>query len=246
MLLALILLGAATAEPPPVRPDAPFGPGEELVFSVRSARFGRIGDAYMRVTGPDTVRGREAYVLSFDFSAKVLLFRVSDETRSWFDPLTSSSLRYTKRERSPLSDRDEHVEIFPDERQWVQDGDTSESPTATPLDELSFLYYVRTLPLQDLDVYRLNRHFDARRNPVTVAVVGRERRREAVGTPIEGDYQVVVVELRVPDGRQKNGTSLIRLFLTDDALRVPVRMETTMPFGGAMVLELAARNVRSS
>ena len=228
-----------------VAPDAPFAPGEELVFGVRSSRFGQIGEAYMRVAGPDTLRGREAYVLSFDFSAKVLLFRVSDRTRSWFDPGTASSLRYTKRERSPLSDRDEEVEIYPDERRWVEDGVAGELLTPSPLDELSFLYYVRMLPLLDGDVYRLERHFDARRNPVTIAVAGRESRREAVGTPIEGTYELIVVDMQVPDGRQDGGTTRIRLYVTDDAAHVPVRLETAMPFGGTMVLELKARLVHA-
>jgi hypothetical protein len=247
LALAIVLAAAApgAAQPAPdgaaARAALPFAPGENLVFDVRSARFGRIGEAHMRVAGPDTVRGRAAYVLSFDFSAKVLLFKVSDRTRSWFDPATASSLRYTKRERSPLSDRDEQVEIFPAERVWVQDGTAADMPTATPLDELSFLYYVRTLPLADHDVYLLERHFDARRNPVAVTVIGRERRRQGEGTPIDGSYDVVVVDMTVPDVRQNEGTSRIRLYLTDDALRVPVRLETTMPYGGTMVLELTAR-----
>jgi Protein of unknown function (DUF3108) len=228
-----------------VTPDSPFAPGEELVFGVRSSRFGQIGEARMRVTGPDTVRGREAYVLSFDFSAKVLLFRVSDRTRSWFDPATASSLRYSKRERSPLSDRDEEVEIYPDEQRWVEDGVAGELVTPAPLDELSFLYYVRMLPLRAGDVYRLERHFDARRNPVTITVAGRESRREAVGTAIEGTYDLIVVDMQVPDGRQDEGTTRIRLYVTDDAAHVPVRLETGMPFGGTMVLELKARLVHA-
>jgi hypothetical protein len=72
-------------------------------------------------------------VLSFDFSAKVLLFRVSDETRSWFDPVARQSLRYTKRERSPLADRDERVEIVPEEGRWMQGDDTFPLAAEAPL-----------------------------------------------------------------------------------------------------------------
>jgi hypothetical protein len=50
-----------------------------------------------------------------------------------------------------------------------------------------------------------------------------------------------VVELTVPEMRQKEGGSRIRLLLTDDRMRVPVRMQTSMPFGGTMLLELSAR-----
>ena len=37
--------------------------------------------------------------------------------------------------------------------------------------------------------------------------------------------------------------SSIRLLLTDDATRIPVRIETSMPYGGTMVLELARHSV---
>lgn len=225
----------------PTADTLPFRPGEELVFDVHSSRFGRIGEAYMRVSGPDTVRGRQTYLLSFDFSAKVLLFRISDETRSWFDPATGSSLRYTKRERSPLPDRNEHVEIDPEAMQWIELGDTADLATSTPLDELSFLYYIRTLPLDDGDVYRVERHFDLRRNPVTIQVIGRQRLPVRTGQH-EGSAALIDVEMTVPDVRQKEGARRIRLLLTDDARRIPVRMETTMPFGGAMVLQLAAHS----
>jgi hypothetical protein len=252
LLLALLTAPLATALPALIgrlshtaaQEAAPFEVGEELVYGVRSSRFGRIGKAHMRVAGPDTLRGRETLLLSFDFSAKVLLFRISDRTRSWFDPEAAASLRYSKRERSPLSDRDENVEIYPDELRWVEGGTEGELPTSAPLDELSFLYYLRTLPLLDGDVYDLNRHFDARRNPVTIRVAGRETRSEAAGTPIEGTYDVVVVDLLVPDARQEGGTTRIRLYLTDDAARVPVRLETSMPVGGTMVLELESRTVQ--
>lgn len=227
-------------------PDTPFFPGEELLYRVRSSRFGGIGEAIMRVAGPDSLRGREAFVLSFDFSARILLFKVSDRTRSWFDPRAASSLRYTKRERSPLSDRDEEVEIYPDEGRWVENGAGGELATAAPLDELSFLYYLRMLPLEDGDVYRIARHFDSDRNPVVVSVVGRESRRQAAGSPLDGTYDVVVVDMEVPDSRQEGGTSRIRLFLTDDEARVPVRLETSMPVGGTMVLELKARTIAST
>src|SRR5688572_29144808 len=110
-LVAVVLAGGIGAGPG--TGQLPYGPGEQLAFSVASSRFGRIGTAVMRVSS-DTIRGRDALLLAFDFSAKIILFKASDKTRSWVDPNTLSSLRYTKRERSPVSRRDENVEIFPE------------------------------------------------------------------------------------------------------------------------------------
>src|SRR5688500_2015456 len=118
--------------------DLPFAPGEQLNFSLRSSRVGSIGSAVMRVTA-DTARGRDVYRLSFDFAAKVLLFKASDQTRSWFDPATQSSLRYSKRERSPVGKRDEAVEIFGSDGYWTSADGKFACAAAEPLDELSFL-----------------------------------------------------------------------------------------------------------
>src|SRR5688500_11580297 len=171
-LVALLLAGGIGAVPAP--DQLPFGPGEQLAFSVASSRLGKIGTAVMRVSS-DTIRGRDALLLAFDFSAKVILFKASDQTRSWFDPACFSSLRYTKRERSPVTKRDENVEIFPAERRWESGSGSYASETEHPLDELSFLYYLRTLPLEDGAVYTVKRHFDPARNPVTITVLRRER-----------------------------------------------------------------------
>jgi hypothetical protein len=225
---------------PPSRDVLPFSPGEELAFDVHSSRFGRIGQALMRVSA-DTIRGIDAYLLSFDFSAKILVFQASDRTRSWFDPATRSALRYSKRERSPVVKRDESVEIFPDQQRWETRAGSFASNTDAPLDELSFLYYLRTLPLEDDATYTIDRHFDPARNPVTIRVLRRDVLRDTIGV-----YQTVVVEMRVKDSRQSNGSSVLRLTLTDDSLHVPLRIESSMPLGGTMVMSLRARVVKGA
>ncbi|MEX2280894.1 MAG: DUF3108 domain-containing protein, partial [Gemmatimonadota bacterium] len=236
--IALGLTGGLGASPP--ADQLPFGPGESLEFKVQSSRFGKIGTAVMRVTA-DTIRGQEAWLLAFDFSAKVILFKASDQTRSWFDPACFSSLRYTKRERSPVTKRDENVEIFPAERRWENGSGSFTSETEHPLDELSFLYYLRTLPLEDGAIYTVKRHFDPARNPVTITVLRRERLEDREN---EAYYQTVVVEMRVRDSRQSGGFSVLRLHVTDDEFKVPVRIESSMPVGGTMIMTLKARLVK--
>src|SRR6185369_5146178 len=81
LVFASAALGMTVAQP---GKRFPFSPGEELVFNVQSSRFGTVGKAVMRVTA-DTLRGRDVYLMAFDFSAKVLLFSASDRTRSWVD-----------------------------------------------------------------------------------------------------------------------------------------------------------------
>ena len=216
----------------------PFGVGEELVYRASSSRFGKLGTGTMSVTGPEEVGGRRAFVLGFDFDGRMGPAVIRDRTRSWFDSRAMASVRYTKTERSPLGSRSEDVRMDLGDRQWASArGERGAIPTAAPLDELSFLFFIRTLPLEAGATYDLNRHFDTRRNPVRVKVLGR---REV--TVPAGRFRTVAVEMRVHDPeRYKDGRqAVIRLYLTDDECRIPVRIESSMPFVGSVTMALQA------
>lgn len=212
-------------------------PGEEFAYRVRSSRFGYIGQGIMRVEGPVDVRGAQAYLLRFAFSTRVGPVRVVNETESWIDASDGATLRFHKHERHPLSSQDESVELFPSERRWESaSGAGGPLSSALPLDELSFIYFIRSLPLTPGAVYQVDRHFDAARNPSVVSVVGRDTVTTAAGV-----FPTIVVELRVKDPRRYQGEGTLRFFLTDDHCRVPVLMVSTMPMVGTMRLELQSR-----
>ncbi|HEU4630125.1 MAG TPA: DUF3108 domain-containing protein [Gemmatimonadaceae bacterium] len=212
-------------------------PGERLTYVVRVARLGTVGRGSMVVEGPVDVRGTPTYRLHFAFRTRVGPVRVVNESESWLDVASGAVLRFRKHERSPLSKHDEAVELYPAERRWEgADGRGGASPSAQPMDELSFIYLLRTLPLAVDSTYRLERHFDAARNPVLIRVLG----RDTLTTPA-GRFPTIVVEMRVTDPRRYRGQGTLRFHLSDDARRVPVRMESTMPIVGAVTLELESR-----
>lgn len=190
----------------------------------------------MSMAGPEEVDGRRAFVLGFDFTGRMGPATVRDRTRSWFDSRAMASVRYTKTERTPLGTRSEDVRVDLADRQWASArGEGGTIPTATPLDELSFLFFIRTLPLEDGAVYDLNRHFDTRRNPVHVRVLGRQR----ITVPA-GEFQTVAVEMRVrdPERYREKREAVIRLYLSECEHRYPVRIESSMPFVGSVTLSL--------
>lgn len=227
--LLLLAAGAPMAAQEGARTE-PFAPGEVLTYRAVSGRFGRFGTGTMRVDGPVDVRGEPALQLSFDFQGRVGVFGVADQTRSWISTDDHSSLRYQRVERSPLGSRSEEVEIYPGEGKWRDAaGNSGDTDCHHPLDELSFLYYLRSLPLTEGAEYTLTHHFDAGRNPVSLKVL----RRETTEVPA-GRFQTVVVEMRVRDHR----VSAMRLFLTDDEARVPVRIESSAPWVGSTRLLL--------
>ncbi|ODT03383.1 MAG: hypothetical protein ABS52_09225 [Gemmatimonadetes bacterium SCN 70-22] len=240
------MLGAQDAGAP-----LPFGIGEELRYQVTAGRWGRVGRGTMSVEGPEDVRGHRALLLRFEVRGRIGPVSVVNRTDSWVTPSPLASLRFSKYERQFIHRRDERVEIFPPDQRWRSHGDVGDAgeageagaagdggttPTDAPLDELSFIYFLRTLPLSLHERHSLSRHFRAERNPVEVTVLGRE-----VITVPAGVFATVVVEMRVKDRRHYDREGVLRLHLTDDRAHVPVRIETAMPVVGTTVLVLESR-----
>lgn len=241
---ALTLAGFAAAsagaqemqreQPKDATRELPFAVGERLTYRLAVGRFGNVGRGVMSVDGPVDVRGVPTYVLRSEVHARIGFMPASDRTESWLDPDRMAALRFRKRERRAFSSNEEQVELFPDERRWADEhGRGGSSPTDVPLDELSFIYYLRTLPLAADSAGQLVRHYDPARNPIAVRVVGRDSVRTGAGT-----FATIIVEMRVKDARRYGGEGLVRLYLSDDAYRIPVRIESTVPVFGASVLTL--------
>lgn len=242
-ILALAVFGVCASNWTPVRNTAmPFSIGEKLTYEVRVANGGKVGTATMWIEGPVDVRGVSTYLLRFDSKIHIAFLSAVSRSSSWFDPLRASSLRFSKHEQNPLARSDEAVDLYPDKKEWKSaSGQVSESPSDVPLDELSFMYFIRTLPMTPGSTYSFDRHFDQARNPVTVSVI----RREVIPTPM-GELRVVLVEMRVRDPRHYKGEGVIRIHLTDDDCRLPARIESTMPVVGTATLTIASQNTRCS
>lgn len=214
--------------------ELPFRPGERLTYSVRLSRFGTVGKATMSLEGPVSIRGLAAYALRFELRARVGPFTATERTESWVDLAQMASLRFSKEERSPFARRDEAVEIFLDSGRWqASDGTEGEVTAAAPLDELSFIYFIRTLVLKPDSLYEFNRHFDILRNPTTLRLLKRDTITTAAGR-----FPVTLVEMRVRDSRRYKEEGIIRIYLSEDDMRLPVRIESVMPVGRMTVLTL--------
>jgi hypothetical protein len=207
--------------------------GERLTYAIRSSRFGDMGIATMRVDA-DTTDGHTAYRLSFDFSTKVMLFRVSDRTRSWVDAATLTTLRYSKRERSPVGNFDEEVRIMTEAGEWFDGDRTHRLASLNPLDELAFIYFVRGAA-RDVGTEGLTveRHFDIGRNPVRLTYRGTVR-IAALGDSLLARE----IQMEARDARQKNGTTKMTLYIGSDDVSLPLRIVTSMPLAGNLTMTL--------
>jgi hypothetical protein len=216
---AALASSAARAEADGVRP---FGPGETLEYSVAFGPFRAQGAGLLRVEGPSCRADEPSVLLRFDIEAVIAGQRVSHHARSWLSTGRFASLAYEMNEESPLG------------RGATRWESPAGAAAGLPLDELSFIYLLRTLSLPEDGILRLNRHYDAARNPVLVRVVRREVTVLA-GVPV----RTVLVELRVRDPKRfRGGEGVLRIHFTDDVARIPVRLQLPSPMGPELVLEL--------
>jgi hypothetical protein len=205
----------------------PFVPGERLSYDVH---FGviKVGRGSMEVRGIDTVRGRPAYHTTFRLSGGIPLFPVDDVFGSWFATDDLASLRFVQDQNEGTKERQHRYEIFPERRTY--DDLTDEKPeqpsVADPLDDGSFVYFVRTIPLEVGRTYEFQRYFKPDRNPVTIRVVRRERVKVPAGT-----FDAVVIQPVIKTKGVFSEDGHAELWISDDERRVILQMKSRLSFG---------------
>jgi hypothetical protein len=228
----------ATLAAAPARASVPFGPGEEAEYSVKIAVFGA-GKARLAVSSLETVRGTETYRLDMEIKGGKFGFGVNDVWRSWMDTGTLATLRFMKDIHEGGYDPPaRQFEIYPRERRWERVDDPNETGrTASdlPLDELSFIYYIRTLPTLNVgQTITLNSYFKDDGNPVVIKVLRKERRKVPAGT-----FNTVVVQPLIKTSKLFSEGGKAELYFTDDAARHLVYLHTEIPkFPGSLTLHL--------
>jgi len=121
--------------------------GERLTYDVKFGPI-RVGGASMEVLGVEEVRGRRAWHTRFQVTGGTLFFRVNDILESWIDVETFSSLRFRQQLAEGPRDRLYEYEIFPERATFVPKGKPERPSVEHPLDDGSFLYFLRTVPLE--------------------------------------------------------------------------------------------------
>lgn len=219
----------------PLAARAPFGPGEHLVYKVKVGIFG-VGEGYMSVVGIEDVRDEPSYRVVMGINGGLGPLKVRDTHQSWFDVSTLQSRRFIQDIDDPGYSAFRHYEFYPDRMVWErQDRDESgDLASALPLEEISFIYFLRTLPLEVGKSYTINRYFKESGNPVTIRVL-RKDQRETEGVL----YNTIVVSPEFQtDGLFGEGGEA-EIHLTDDERRLPVYMKSDIPrFPGSLTLHL--------
>jgi hypothetical protein len=215
------------AVPYPVSP-VPFGPGELQQYRVTWGVFGSVGKGTLEVVGVDTMHGHPSYHLQFRVRGGVAFLKVNDNTQSWLDVATLASRRFDQDVDEVNYERHRIIDIFPEEMRWARQNseETGELMSAEPLDDVSFLYFVRTLPLVVGETYSFNRYWRDRGNPVVVKVLRKDSvKLDGVTVP------TIVVQPIIQTKGAFSEDGEAEVHFSDDDRRLIVYLKASMAIG---------------
>lgn len=203
----------------------PFAVGEALQYEASLGYF-PIGTASATVARTTRERGTDAFVFTAVGEGGPPGFRARYEMTSWVQSTRLASLRFYRKLTQGSKVDEERYQIVPDSGRYRQEGiarDWVAPPDA--LDELAYLYYLRTIPLEVGKSFPMSRYFKTGYNPVQVRVTGREPVALFDGRTVP----CFIVELTA-----RGATLGVRL--TDDARRLPVQLDLPLPYGRVTLL----------
>jgi hypothetical protein len=264
LLLPVILLALAGQASAGQSPDVAslYREGERLGYDVTWLGI-KAGEATLEAGGVVSLNGHQAYHLVTTAQSTPLIskiYRVDDRTESFLQTDPLRALRFDKNLREgryrhssqTVFDHEKGIATFRyldfspvprditrlDEAERYGKYVSQEFPlTPGALDELSVLYYVRTLPLV-ANTTVTARVFASRKNwELEVKVLGRETLETVLG-----QRETLKVEplLKFEGIFQRKGRMIV--WLTDDAERIPVQMKSQIIIG-SFVTTLTRREV---
>jgi hypothetical protein len=212
-------------------PNYAFNVGEKLTFDIS---YGVItaGEAVMEVPMMRTINDRRVYEVnvkakslpSFDW-----VFKVRDRYTTYIDEQGIFPWRFDQVVREGKYSRDFSANFDPITKTAITTDKKTHVTPAYVHDIVSAFYYVRTLDLAKAkkgEVIKLENFYKDRSHPLNIKVLGRQRIETAAGT-----FNTIVLEPMVVEGGLFKNEGSIKIWLTDDYNKMPVKMSTKILIG---------------
>jgi len=201
----------------------PYGVGEKLVYDL-AVGGAKVGTGSMVIEDSTIINGHQTYHSVFSIKGGFLFLKVNDRLESWFEPATATSHRFYQHINEANYHAERYFDFFPDSARMHQRGDVERASVYEPLDDASFFYFVRTVPLKIGETYTYTRYFRPEKNPVIVKVLRKEKVKLESGT-----YDTIVLQPIIKSGGlfAEGGEALI--WVTDDSRRIMVQLKAKMP-----------------
>lgn len=214
---------------------APFGPGEHLVYKVKVGIF-NAGYGYMSVLGTEDIDDNPSYSVEMGIRGGFGPLSIDDKYQSWFDVSTFQSWRYIQDIDEVAYEAFRHYEFDLDAMEWLRldNGESGPLGSALPMDEIAFIYFIRSMELEVGKSYTINRFFKESGNPVRIEVLRRDERE--VGGVV---YNTIVVKPLIRTSGLFGEGGNAELHFTDDERRLLVYLNSNIPnFPGGLSLHL--------
>jgi hypothetical protein len=243
LALAIAGLGAAASatgpqsadpDPGPSIDPIPFAEGERAEYRVKLGAVS-VGSGTMEILGIEHIDGEPTFHTRLHVKGGIPLARVDTRMDSWLDVDGLFSRRFEQDQHELRFKRHRIFDFYPESRSFRQrmSGEVGSLPTDRPLDDVAFLYYARTLPLEPGDSYTINRYFKEDGNPVVLNVL----RRETITVPAGTFNTIVVQPIIKTDGLFGEGGEA-EVYFTDDDRRILVYLRSSVPVVGSLSLSL--------
>ena len=207
-----------------------FTVGEKLTFEVKYG-FVTAGVAVMEIPKMKRISGRDVYQITFKVSSLPsfdAFYKVRDRYETYLDKEGIFPWRFEQHIREGGYSRD--FSAFFDHRRGI--AKTSEGTYEIPLyvnDIVSAFYYARLLDFSKIkegDVFELQNFYKDKVYPLQIVYHGKETIQVEAGT-----FDCIMVEPVIVKGGLFKTEGNIIIWLTDDQLRIPVKVKTKIIIG---------------
>jgi len=229
--------GSAGVPPDTTTPFTPervenraFRVGERLVFDVNYG-FITAGEAIIQIPRIERVRDRDAYRVEFlvnSLPSFSWIYKVEDRYLTFIDTAWLLPHRFEQHIREGSYSRD-FVADFDRERRLAVTTEGEFPILPEVQDILSAFFYARTIDYSSMgpgDSILLYNYYRDKYYELMIRVLGRQELEVAAGT-----FRTIVVEPVVKEGGLFKSEGRIVIWLTDDELKVPVRVNTKVVIG---------------
>jgi len=207
-----------------------FTVGEKLTFNVKYG-FVTAGVAIMEIPKIKQIARREAYHITFSVNSLPSFdpfYKVRDRYETYLDVESLFPWRFEQHVREGGFSMD--FAAFFDHRKGVaKTSNGSYNIPANVNDIVSAFYYARTLDYSKMEVgdkFELFNFYKKQVYPLAVVYKGKETIEVEAGT-----FNCIMVEPIIVEGGLFNTDGQITIWLTDDELKIPVKVKTKIIIG---------------
>ena len=236
ILLSVFTIYGETSDSLRTHKNNAFRTGEKLEFSIKYG-FISVGEAVIEIPEKTEIMFRKAYHVVSKVKSKPFFdffFKVRDKYETYIDSAALLPYRFVQHVREGKYSKDYGAFFNHSRNVAIHDGKEYAISDSTQ-DIVSAFFYVRTLHFSKARpgyTVHLENFFNNKIYPLRVIYHGKEKIEVDAGT-----FNCIKIEPVITDGGLFKSEGQILIWLTDDSVKMPVKVKAEIPIG-SIVAEL--------